>query len=462
MKKKSMLILSLLGLLVLSGCGSKSEAPYDVSVVSTGSAISASTVFKNSETSAKENRFENDYIRIWNNGTGWVQESVDGTGMEKLSIGESDFDALWLTNDWMYYMVHHDDYSGEICRIPFHYNGVSVFDTKNKEILVKMKYIISITCDEFMITDSNMIYVKDNLKDDDSVVYQYDFETKKSTQIKKECNFSFVLDQATLLPLTMGNTFFTYEYDESDPEGKDCLYRVSFDTLEKKKIYSGDLCLSDGDMASACIADNALYFLAYTYYGKNGMMKYDGDKDEVTCVLDSKALGIIIRETNIIDEKCDDDGYITSICIWNDRIYMGVYASWLSEEVAEGGSHKGDVITIEHRRELLLSSKLDNLAKWSLEDKLHNYIIQNSIQTVYSITDLKNITYNVRAEDAVFDLVTMYNNKVFFRIYNDSLDETSFYIYDIESGEIDEVSNCNADYRYGWYKWEVTLGQDNL
>lgn len=110
MKYKLYLLLSALLLAFCCGC-SVTEKPIkeEKQINGENQAVTEqkdpgiAAIFKNSRTTVKNNRFENDYIRIWRqkdeDGQNiWMQEKLDGTDKKQVSFGDY---FVWLTNDWI-------------------------------------------------------------------------------------------------------------------------------------------------------------------------------------------------------------------------------------------------------------------------------------------------------------------------------------------------------------------------
>lgn len=408
MKQKIIFILPVLVLIICCGCyfyfgtGDKpSKAPstenIPLEIPSDEPFSTISAIFKNSRTSEKKNRLENDYIRLWKRETWkvsdmWLQENLDGTAKTELrSLWGNEntlwnhSDILWLTNDWIYfyYMQYNnkrreDDYI--VCRLPVENNdGVTTYQTEANEILFSAKYF---SRRDFLVTDSYIFYgdfLSGALVDESICYYRYDFKTKKSEQLFR---MDFVEDTSqrsgiynetpTNLPVTLNNAFFIVATGG--------LYMVPFDTLEPVKIYSGKITngkyLYIDDSSISHETDNLL--VAYEndlYFTGTGteIMKYDGDSGEVSCVLSKEQLWGALDEMKLWDEDTSSGIYsvIEGFRIQDGRLYINATGYGEKMSLDNRGVYSTD-------REVLLSANVSNLNAWKLEDALADYILDNA------------------------------------------------------------------------------------
>lgn len=486
-KKIWLLLIILLGVLCIYSVNRRGQNKHQEQEELRGIHPVDAPVFKNGETTAKENRLENDYIRIWSipEDYEWMQENADGTGKKPLDIEFDEieeFNILWLDNDWLYYYTNDGLDNAVIGRIPFQYDKHPVFDEKNKEILVEASSSVYVSDSACLVTDSYLLYIDD--EEDDSgnnVVYQYDLRSKQNTVLYENAYFEIMVDEVTQMPLTMDNTFFlrqdvpnreSFFFWREAPRSNN-IYRVSFDTLEKVKIYSEDdyvkkpIFYPTGTYEffvpySAVSNNTNLYFLA-PYHGDDdqedyAIMEYDGQRGKVSCVLDNDSLKKAIKNLRFLNGVEDDwSCAIEAIYMRYDRMYIHVSAWWSSVKPAVAELHKGDTEKIEHYRDAWLWSELQDLNHWTEEEKLQDYVIQNSIPYVYNKDYDKyfngNYTYE---EDAYVNYITMHMDKVIFAIPKNidvetngfDADKLTYMTYDIQTGEFEEIPE--DDYRLGW------------
>ena len=457
MKQKIIFIMCVVFLAGLCSCGvnsnENSQTPEEVSEIVTGSAITA--IFKNSESTVKKARLENDYVRIWEKNVPsgkWVQENLDGTNRITIDLKEEDIDILWLTNDWLYYTIYYAKKDNDVenvvgnsavYRVPLIQDAVPMYDLKNKEALVQTENFVA-SPTEFMVTDSYMFYT-DISKDGDNITYQYDFETKKSVAVLENEYYNILIDEVTQMPLTIGNTLFAYR-DTSVFHNDLRIYRISMDDpLEKKSIYSEKSGDERGCSPAAFVMNNCLYFVNMDC---NSIMKYDGDSEEVTCVVDDNTLQNIVEELKLID----GDGYnvernIKAIHVWDNKLYINLDIEWLSKEIAVDGEYKGQKIKVEHYRDLLLFSDSEDLEQWTMEERLQDYVTQNSMHLIYSEADSNGYIKSSNTQDSVVTIWMLFENKVFFEILQN--EKYTVMIYDVETGEVERMNS--DDYRFSWY-----------
>lgn len=127
MKSKIQWIFLLFVLVTLCSCGGTSSSEQS-KIQHEKKPQTVNAIFKNSETSVKTNRLENDFIRIWPNYVSfsepliWMQENVDGTEKKELALENISY-VLWLTNDWIYYSCGEKDDTQREFRIPIIHKG---------------------------------------------------------------------------------------------------------------------------------------------------------------------------------------------------------------------------------------------------------------------------------------------------------------------------------------------------
>ncbi|MDE6568156.1 MAG: hypothetical protein K2K70_10555 [Lachnospiraceae bacterium] len=391
MKCKIVLLLSLL--LVILCCGCSVTEKRDDPVVTEQTDPGLSAIFKNSPTTVKNNRFENDDMRIWrqNDDDGnsiWMQEKLDGTDKKQIPFGKF---FLWLTNDWIYYYTMQSQSSSQrahykICRIPLDHQEAT-YRTEEKEVLFEDDLGMFLET-EFIVTDQCIIYGACRYPKEVGetiTYYRYDFQTKKkneqfSVELVEdlpegdEWYYGIYNDVSGNLPVTLGNDFFV--------GGREGVFRVPFDTLEPVKIYSGEavnhiyLFMNEEKEDNSHQTDNLMVAhnggVYFTVTGKE-IMKYEEGSESADYVLEEKELRSILENMKLWDEDYQEDAFsiIEGLRLWNDRLYLNVTGIW-SRTATDGRVYSGE-------REVLLSAELTNLKEWKLEDALSEYILENAI-----------------------------------------------------------------------------------
>ena len=304
MKSNIKWILSLFVLLTLCSCGThapkQSKEQYQKKLQTVNATVDS--FFKNSETSVKENRLENDFIRVWPKDIQsdvshiWMQENLDGTGKKRLDI-ENVSCVLQLTNDWIYYSCGDKGENQSVYRLSTAHKEEVTYDTLGKELLFEIKTDGEDIHNTFFVTDTYIFYSQFDEDSDVSTYYRYDMETGKSTE-----TFTLEADNVGLEPEIMQNncTNLPVILEDSFFLSSDVgIYRVYFDTLETKKICTG----KELDIENIAVHEGAVYFCAKTAGKKNGIakvedssnciLKYDGKNEEITSVTDNELQNIL-------------------------------------------------------------------------------------------------------------------------------------------------------------------------
>lgn len=457
-KQKGFLVCVLCYLLCCCGCQTEkgNVTEEGTMLLPKDTTIPVSAAFQNSESTAKARRFENDFVRIWRsepniyydeNGTvdspcTW-QENLDGTGREMIDQEEGSY-LLWLTDDWCYYSVHDDKKDRDILyRATVDNENVPIFNMEQAEQLFSVKNLCRL---DFVVTDHCILYSEyDEEYGTANVFYQYDFKTKEITRafaLKKGAEVRVMQKFASYVPVTLENTFFVLENSRN-------LYRVSFDTWKKKKIYSGKLTNHDFMVEY----NGAVYFVP----GKDQILKYDGSSGEISCVLDQETFQNILEKMNLWEENgIDKDGEMGALYTFQDRLYMVVDLSWYQKERVSDGPAKGKVVKCEHSRQILISTELTDLGQWELEKKLMDYISEHAAQDLcWRNASEKTALYRV---EQLAHIYFIDRGVVLFDINTDApavrLEEVFFDMmsYDMTSGEIKKLDDM--DYRNLYTRWD--------
>lgn len=368
----------------------ETTAPSE-SAASSGDDIS-SVVFMNSETSVKEKRLENDFIRIWcKSYTRWdlctVVENLDGSSRQEFDEEEFAGRELWLTNDWFYY-VDSDFDQDTVCRVPISYKKkkAKIHINKREKLFVGRDFDgISI-----LIADSYMIYTDYDLKKNKETYYRYDFETKEVSELFDIPDDTQIVENAENgLPMIFQNSFFITSTKGDDRS----VYSVSLDTLEKRVIQSDDTeinsdeeyygyYLPSGEMTEC---NGAVYFAP----GGSQVMRYEGKAEAPNCVLEEQSLQQIMESWNLWDEKTSHlRGKITHIYACNNRLYLILFTEWDQKEKVRDGAGKGKRIKRIYGRHILMSADFSDLDQWKLEKPFTKYVWKHAKNNkVYSEED---------------------------------------------------------------------------
>lgn len=318
--KVQWMIVSVFALAALCGCG---QSPSKQSVIQHEERMQSApapvdAIFKNSETSVKKNRLENDFIRVWPDKTRsgesqvWMQENPDGTGKKTIGL-EHVSCVLWLTNDWIYYSCERND-NHDVYRVPIGHKEEVSYDISGQERLFEMQTDGEDIQDTFFVTDTYIFYSQFDENSEISTYYRYDMETGKSTEVftleagDEGIEAEMIQNKCTNLPVMLENSFFL-----SNDTG---IWRVYFDTLEKKRICVG----AELDIEDMAGHEGAVYFcgeidgerdgVAKVKYSGNCLLKYDGKKEEITPVLTDRELKNVLEQIQtaagieLIDENC--------------------------------------------------------------------------------------------------------------------------------------------------------------
>ena len=433
-------ILSLLLLITLCSCGTPPSEQSTTQDVDTAS----NAIFKNSETSAKENRLNNDFIRIWPEGSSsvdspvWMQENLDGTGRKSINIEGLSY-VLWVTNDWLYYSVS-DDHQN-IYRVPVEHKEEVTYDTARKEPLFagltdgKLREM-------FFVTDDFIFYSQFDEESELSYYSRYDLETGKNTKVftLKSEDYSdgrIMQNECSNLPITLEDSFFL--------SSSDGIYRVSFDTLEPKKICTGKELFNNGNMVEH---DGSVYFCGNKIAGeKKGVvqvedssttiLKYDGKSEEITTVLSDSDLKKVLEQIdktndiNLIEKNCYYN--INALYTYKDRLYIQIHTQ------AGARAH-----TPSSGKNVLLSAPFSSPDQWELERGL----------TEYCLTQGMGNPLGGKGSSVIQGI---YNGKVLFTVTTEaddlSLQPTEGYcaLYDIDTGKVEKLDE--GDYRGCQYSY---------
>lgn len=428
--------------------------------VATGSAVTA--VFKNSETTVKKEAFANDHFRIFRSDTEddecvSMMENLDRTGRTQVDV--EIWDALWLTNDWLYYYDYTEGYDpsdDNVYRVPLDYTKEPVYDLKNKEKLFQSSGVVG--GDSFFVTDAAVFCIKiskfdysnGSMKYKDglvsSAVYRYDLqsgETIKLLEVEEVADCCFLTDITTDMPILCGEYFFL------EANGK--IYRVSVDTLDVKEVYQFD---DVGyNILDSCVNGNMVYFISSA-----GILKYSPDMETVVNVLDNTALKNKLDDMELCDENASEISYsLDAISVWNDKIYLNVEVEWSSMETIAEGKEKGKKTWVYFYRDVLLSAPLDNLNQWKLEDTLVDYLRDNAPKAFFYDT-IRILPAKLEKKDTIAinaHIIYIHDNEVLFYISNakncsDEDAEFQLGIYSLDTEDITLLEK--SDWRYDWYE----------
>lgn len=397
-------------------------------------ASAKNAVFKNSKTTVKTKRLENDFIRVWRRGRGFfekvfMQENLDGTDQQQIPIPNI-YNALWLTNDWFYYSILNSKDIEVFYRAPISYKGghATIDTTKKKERLFQKGE--GLEPRDFMVTDSFILY-RPGKEYGKSKYYWYDFATKKSKKIP-QLSDDILCDEDTALPILQGNRFFVGDMFIGP------IYRVSLDKLKMHKFYKGE-------MESVKKRGNNLYFLS-DKNKKDGLWKYSGKNGKYTCLVDSKK----IEKMDLWPaEALKRNLEMVNIGICGDKIYLHVYINYEVKELAEGGSQEGKMVDCYHGNPVLLSAELSNPRSWQLEKSLMDYL--QGINQQKWVKDKKETVYYCKQENAWIDAID--GGEVIISYWDGTggfLENNRVMVYDIATEEVQDLTD--TDYRF----WQAT------
>lgn len=361
MKRKIVLLLSLFLVILCCGCSvTGNQDNRKDQTIAEQTAPELSEIFKNSPTTVKINRFENDDMRIWrqkdDDGNDiWMQEKLDGADKKQMPFGNY---FLWLINDWIYYYTTQyqsgiEKTQYKICRIPVDHKETT-YRTGEKEVLFEEDFGYRFGSamfleTEFMVTDQYIIYGTYQIGEKTITYYRYDFQTEKKDELFSvelvedlpegdELYFGIYNDISGNLPVTLGDDFFV--------GGREGVFRVPFDTLEPVKIYSGEAAnhvyLNVNEEKGDCshqtdnlmVADNGVLY--FTATGKE-IMKYEEGSEAADYVLKEEELRSILDKMELWDEDYQEDtlSVIEGLHFRNDRLYLKVTGIW-QRKAADG------------------------------------------------------------------------------------------------------------------------------
>lgn len=452
MKSKIQWILLLFVSLTLCSCGGlpsseQSELQHQKKQQAVNATVDA--IFKNSETSVKENRLENDFVRVWpkdipfDTSHIWMQENLDGTGKKELDI-ENMSCVLWLTNDWIYYSCGEKDDNQSVYRVPIDHKEEVTYDISGKELLFEVKTDGENIQDTFLVTDTYIFYSQYDEDSEISTYYRYDMETRKSTEaFTLEADgvgleAELIQNECTNLPVILEASFFL-----SSDVG---IYRVYFDTLETKKICAG----KELDIRNMVEHEGAVYFcakmdgkkdgIASVEYSCHSILKYDAKNEEITCVLTDSELKNVLEQ---IENEADIE-LVGGNCYYNinapytykDRLYIQIHTE------AGAKAH-----TQTSGKNVLLSAPFTNLDQWEIENVLAKYCLEQGMGD--ESLDAKGAMIEEVCEGKVlFTIVTGVEESL--SPYQSLVRDQDFHaIYDIDTGEIEKLED--GDYRICQY-----------
>ena len=451
MKSKIQWILLLFVLVTLCSCGGISPSEHnEVQHEKKPQTVNATvnTIFKNSETSIKENRLENDFIRIWPNYVSlleppiWMQENVDGTEKKELAL-ENISCVLWLTNDWIYYSCGEKDDNQRVFRVPIIHKEEVTYDTVEKELLFEIKTDDEYIQNTFFVTDTYIFYSRFDEDSEISTYYRYDIATGESTEVftlesdDVGLEAELIQNECTNLPVTLESSFFL-----SSDVG---IYRVYFDTLEMKTICTGE----NLDIENMAEHEGAVYFcgeidgrkndIAKIEWSSNNILKYDGKSEEITSVLTNTDLEEILEQIentsdiDLIDENC----YycINAPYTYKDRLYIQVHT--------EAGAR---AFTQTSGKNVLLSAPFTNLEQWEMENNLTKYCLEQGMGDESPGTTVAAVIGEVYDGKALVAIVNEVEEPSSPSQNSQNLEGYSA-IYNIDTGEIEKLED--EDYRVG-------------
>lgn len=483
MKYKAWIFLQLLVMVICCSCGptamqtesagdlpeGDAMAATDYAMAATESAMTAtkSAVFMNSGTSVKETRLANDFIRVWEHESGWMQENLDGRNRRKIDRilepeGKESFDDVeWLTNDWIYYITYWED-DGMDCeriyRAPVEYDtGEAVINESKREKLFQGDCV-----ENFMVTASYIFYSALGTKGEE-YYYRYDLETGKKEKVfsfqlysepenyPKSLEVIYQYDSISCradLPVVTEESFFLIE--RKGKEEQQSLYRVSLETLERRKIADVP---SNPGMQFALEQDGTIYFWQEVAMengeGENikyagSLWQYDEEQDEIIPVLDREDLQKIVLSLNLWEEDAKEIwGDINRMYIDDSKMYLQVNLYWYQEELAEDGMLEGEMIERGYSRGVLLSADFPDLGDWKLEKGLADYFLEHMEHRKRNGEWGGYISYSCQEEVLIEEVK---DGQVLFAYdYRNDGDRRSIALYDLATGEVQQLPE--TDYR---------------
>ncbi len=455
--KTTTLLLSVLLLLPLCGCGKQAarpEPPEDISA-SPAATATESSVFMNGEDSIKTEPLANDTVRIDDLDTeegNWIQENLDGSGRKILPFSEDDHEAFWLTNDWFYYAEYDEESSETTFRAPVVYQKEDVVIQKEK----KEKLFSSNCFLDFILTDSYIFYV-DQDGEGNSLIHYYDLKTKEDRKLSgipenvestaEELQILPISNLESFLPAVVDRCFFVvYEMPE-----KTVIYRVSIETQKATEVYAEDR-EEDVDIEerSAAICEGRLYFIELRYhYEKEAsqmieyrILTYDREQDKIASipVVDNPSFQEYVQSLSLPGKGIKNcSGDLTGFYAAGKHFYLSAEISWKGEEQAESGPMKGDAVNVSHTETILIRADTpDDLSGWKIEDGLSDYLQQEAASESWEKSDDSDASYRYN-DQKIISIQAVKDNKVFFQ-YESGGGQILYAVYDLESKKVQTKS----------------------
>lgn len=394
-KHKWIFGLPVLALVLMCGCGINTDNEKEKTTVAVKAEDpAASAVFKNSDTTVKESRYENDFTRTSSKSDEDCSEvweytnRTDGKDSRKADKGYfNDFiptleNVMWITNDWLYYSDEDDE---GIYRVPILYEDeILRLDVDKKEFLFSAPgngYTY-----QFMVTDSYILGLSEEEDSWNDVWVRYDLKTKELAKVDVPETINNVpcyleVQESTGLPVILKDSFFTSFESGS---GENILYRVSLDTLKGKRICNN---YSEFSEAPLAVHGSDLYIIDDT-----GILKYTGDTGELTRILERDTVLGQFDEMRIIPENVQKKSVsVDGIYSLQNKLFAEIRVKWYQEECKGKGSDyktwnqnvqdaknatKGKMVECVYEESVLISADYSDFNKWERETKLYEYMQQ--------------------------------------------------------------------------------------